>query len=45
MWERLIDDVERLGLSFDEFLALYKVYSYELNSRKIYYESDLLIHI
>lgn len=42
MWERLIDDVERLGLSFDEFLALYKVYSYELNSRKIYYESDLL---
>jgi len=31
-----------LGLSFDEFLALYKVYSYELNSRKIYYESDLL---
>lgn len=42
MWEELIDEIERLGLSFDEFLALYKLYSYETNSRKIYYESDML---
>lgn len=40
MFEELINEVERLGLSFDEFLALYKVYSETYNSRKIYYNSD-----
>jgi hypothetical protein len=42
MWESIIDEIERLELSFDEFLALYKVYSCETNSRKIQYDSDVL---
>ena len=42
MWERLINQVEKLNISFDEFLALYKVYSYQLNKRQISYNSDML---
>lgn len=41
MWEELINEVEKTNLSFDEFLALYKIYSYEKNSLKINYNSDM----
>lgn len=40
MWEKLIDEVEKLDLSFEEFLSLYKLYSFKFNSRKINYNSE-----
>lgn len=42
MWNLIIDKIESTGLTFDEFLALYKLYSNEYNSRKISYSSDML---
>lgn len=42
MWIEFINQVEETGLSFDEFFALYKVYSKEHKTRKIYYNSDML---
>lgn len=42
MFEDFIDRVEETGLSFDEFFALYKIYSKECNTRRIYYNSDML---
>lgn len=41
MWEDIIDAIEQTGLSFDEFLALYKLYSYEEKARIIQYNSDM----
>ena len=42
MWDLIIDKIESTGLTFDEFLSLYKVYSSENNIRKIQYNSDML---
>lgn len=42
MWDLIIDKIESTGLTFDEFLSLYKVYSSETNTRKIQYNSDML---
>lgn len=42
MWEEFLNWVDNTGLSFDEILALYKLYSYENNTRKIVYDSDML---
>ncbi len=42
MWELLIQKIINIGLSFDEFLALYKLYSFKYNVTKIDYNSDLL---
>lgn len=42
MWNLIIDKIESTGLTFDEFLSLYKVYSSENNIRKIQYNSDML---
>ena len=42
MWDLIIDKIESTGLTFDEFLSLYKVYSSENNTRKIQYNSDML---
>lgn len=42
MWDLIIDKIESTGLTFDEFLSLYKVFSSENNIRKIQYNSDML---
>lgn len=42
MWLETVEEIERTGLSFDEFLALYKLYSYENNTKLIDYSSDML---
>lgn len=42
MWDLIIDKIESTGLTFDEFLSLYKVYSNEHSTRKINYSSDML---
>lgn len=42
MWTELIEKIESLGISFDEFLILYKMYSYENNVRDIPYSSDMI---
>lgn len=42
MWIELINEIESTGLSFDQFLALYKLYSYEYGARIIEYNSDMI---
>jgi len=42
MWLNTINEIESTGLSFDQFLALYKLYSYEKNARIIDYNSDMI---
>ncbi len=40
MWEKLINEIDKLNISFEEFLSLYKLYSFKFNFKKINYNID-----
>ena len=42
MWIEIVNKIETLKLSFDEFLILYKMYSYENKIKDITYNSDMI---